>query len=80
MCVLSFCTTFVWNIFHSKKNWARYDQTFYVHESVRRDTIMKFTNKMQMYRSIYYAKSALHVSGRCFRPSSGALDCIYSIR
>ena len=24
MCVLIFCTTFVWNISHSKKNWARY--------------------------------------------------------
>jgi len=26
MCVLIFCTTFVWNISHAKKNWARYDQ------------------------------------------------------
>ena len=26
MRVLIFCTTFVWNISHSKKNWARYDQ------------------------------------------------------
>jgi hypothetical protein len=26
ICVSSFSTTFVWNIFHSKKNWARYDQ------------------------------------------------------
>jgi hypothetical protein len=25
MCVSSFSTTFVWNIFLSKKNWARYD-------------------------------------------------------
>ena len=25
-CVLFFSTTFVWNIFHSRKNWARYDQ------------------------------------------------------
>ena len=26
MCVLIFSTTYVWNIAHSKKNWARYDQ------------------------------------------------------
>jgi hypothetical protein len=26
MCVLIFSTTFVWSIFHSKKNWARCDQ------------------------------------------------------
>jgi len=26
MCVLIFCTTFVWNISNSKKNWARYDR------------------------------------------------------
>ena len=25
-CVLIFSTTFVWNISHSKENWARYDQ------------------------------------------------------
>ena len=28
MRVLIFSTNFVWNIFHSKKNWARYDQKF----------------------------------------------------
>jgi len=32
------------------------------HESVHRDTIMKGTNKMQLYRLIYYYKSALRVS------------------
>ena len=26
MCVSSSSTTFVWNIFHYKKNWARYGQ------------------------------------------------------
>jgi len=26
MCVLISSTTFVWNISHSKKNWARYDK------------------------------------------------------
>jgi len=28
---------------------------FDVHESVYRDTIMKVTNKMQLYRLIYYS-------------------------
>jgi len=30
-----------------------------VYESVHRDTIMKITNKMQLYRLIYYSKSAI---------------------
>ena len=32
MCFLSFSTTFVWNIFHSKKTWARCDQKCYDHD------------------------------------------------
>jgi hypothetical protein len=39
---------------------------FDVHESVHRDTPMKITNKMQLYRLIYYSYSALHVSGDVF--------------
>jgi hypothetical protein len=37
-----------------------------VRESVHRDTIMKVTNKMQLYRLIYFTLSALHVSGDVF--------------
>ena len=37
-----------------------------VHESVRRDTIIKVTNKMQLYRLIYYSQSAPHVPGDFF--------------
>jgi hypothetical protein len=28
MCVLIFCSSFVWNISHFEKNWARYDQKY----------------------------------------------------
>ena len=28
-CILTSCTTFVWNISHYKKNWARYDKNIY---------------------------------------------------
>ena len=31
-----------------------------VHESVHRDTIMEVTNKMQLYRLIYYTSRQLH--------------------
>jgi hypothetical protein len=37
-----------------------------VHESVHRDTIMKVTNQLQLYRLIYFSLSALHVSGDVF--------------
>jgi hypothetical protein len=37
-----------------------------VHGSVHRYTTMKITNKMHLYRLIYYSKSALHVSGDVF--------------
>jgi hypothetical protein len=28
MCVLIFCTVFIWKIYHSKKKWARSGQKF----------------------------------------------------
>jgi hypothetical protein len=37
-------------------------QVFDVHEFVHCDTITKITNKMQLYRLIYYFELALHVS------------------
>jgi len=40
--------------------------SFDVHESVHRDMITKVTNNMQLYRLIYYSKSALHVLGDVF--------------
>jgi hypothetical protein len=37
-----------------------------VHESMYLGKIVKITNKMQLCRSVYYSKSALHVSGDIF--------------
>jgi hypothetical protein len=37
-------------------------KTHDVHESVHRETIMKVTNKMQLYTLIYYSYSALRIS------------------
>jgi hypothetical protein len=34
---------------------------------------------MQLYRLIYFFFVSSACFGQCFRPSSGALDCIYSI-
>jgi hypothetical protein len=45
---------------------------------IYKNIITKTTNKLQLCRLIYYSLSAVHVSG-CFRPSSGALYCIYSV-
>jgi predicted Kef-type K+ transport protein len=49
-----------------------------VHESVHRDTTMKITNKMY-YIVLLIIPSRLYKFRVIFRPSSGALDCIYSI-
>ena len=59
----------IYTIFESNFNITLRNFThFYldVHESVHRDTIMKVTNKMQLYGLIYFSLSALHVSGDVF--------------
>jgi hypothetical protein len=43
-----------------------YSDELDVHDSVHRDIIVKITNKMQLYRLIYYSKSVLYVSGDVF--------------
>jgi len=55
--------------FSSKMEHVVKCNTYYmldVRESVHRDTIMKITNKMQLYRLIYFSLSPLHVSGDVF--------------
>ena len=45
MCVLIFSTTFVWNISHSKKNWARYDQKTYIGLHVKYPSLLSDCNE-----------------------------------
>ena len=53
MCVLIFSTSFVWNISHSKKNWARYDQKcLVIFMSITRNSspvLMKFQFSRQFF-------------------------------
>jgi len=66
-CSLSFrCLNQNYSLFfsHACYMFAKFNfHELEVRESVHRDTIMKVTNKMQLYRLIYYSYSALHVSG-----------------
>jgi hypothetical protein len=39
---------------------------FEVYKSAHRDIIMNVTNKIQLYRLMYYSYSALHISGNVF--------------
>jgi hypothetical protein len=55
-----------WSVLSNKLMDTNYLERFDVHESVHRDIIVKITNEMQLYRLIYYSKSALHVSGDVF--------------
>ena len=51
MRVLIFSTTFVWNIFHSKKNWGRYDKNVYsylyrvIHKSLRHFRPLRYSSR-----------------------------------
>ena len=63
MCVLIFCTTFVWNISHSKENWARYDQkcvSVYMYSTgYSRQILIKlgsYRKIFEKYTCIYFQK------------------------
>ena len=43
-CVFIFYTTFVWNISHSKKNWARCDQKIYIDLHVKYQEFLSYFN------------------------------------
>ena len=51
---------------NTKSRWPATHKVFDVHESVRRNTTTKVTNKMQLYRLIYFSLSSLHISGDVF--------------
>ena len=49
------CKTFFFQDEKSLEKAVNERKTHDVHESVHRETIMKVTNKMQLYRLIYYS-------------------------
>jgi hypothetical protein len=52
-CVLIFSTTFVWNIFHSKKKWARYDQKMYFCLNVKYPLLLPAFNETWIFPTVF---------------------------
>ena len=49
MCVWIFSITFVWNISHSKKNWARYYQKIYIGFHVKYPILLSYYNETWIF-------------------------------
>jgi len=49
MCVSSFSTTHVWNIFHSTKNWARLIKKLYIGLHVKYPLLLSDFNETWIY-------------------------------
>jgi len=52
-CVLIFCTTFAWNISHSKNNWAEYDKKFSIRLHVKCPLFLPDFNKIYLFLTDY---------------------------
>ena len=59
MCVLVFSTTFVWNISHSEKKWARYDQKIYIGLHVQYRLLLSHCNGTGIFYT-YFRKNHKH--------------------
>ena len=53
MCVLISSTTFVWNISHSKKNWARFYQKMYICRHVKYPLFLPDFNEAWIFPTVY---------------------------
>ena len=68
ICVFIFSITFIWNVSHSKRNWARYDQkcisVFMQNNRYPFPIVMKHEFYCQLLKILKYQISSLH---RAFR-------------
>ena len=55
--VLISSTTFVWNISHSKKNWARYDKKMYIGLHVKYPLYLSDFNKSLISSTFFFRKN-----------------------
>ena len=88
MCVLISSTTFVWNIFHSEKKWAKYDQKFvlvFMYSSgyscpilikfeVSRQISEKWWNNEISWKSVHLEPSSMRTEVRTDGRTGGQTD------
>ena len=72
-CVSSFSTTHVWNIFHSKKNWARYDKKMYICLHVKYPLFFSYFNETWIFTTDFLKKKT-QISNLRWEPSSVRTD------
>jgi hypothetical protein len=80
MFVLIFSTTFFWNIFHSKKNWAKYDQkcilVFTPSTRSSFQILMKLEISGQIFEKKKFSRKSIEWEPRCSMRMDGQTDTV----
>ena len=76
MCVLIFCTNFIWNVFHSKNNWAKSDKKkvyTVLHEKF--PLFVSYLNETRMVSTDFRTTLKYQISWKSFQGGIRIVPC-----